>query len=271
MNKISFSKMHGLGNDFIIVNASFGARHFNAETIQRLSNRYTGVGFDQILLIEPSLQADFYCHIFNSDGSPARQCGNGLRCVARFVHENGLIKRKDLTLETVAGIFPVQIHDYEHIEITLNIPFVREKLIPLQFANQNILQAAIIDVGNPHAIFKIDDLSQVDVSKDGATIAAHLNFKEGVNVGFMQIVSNTHVRLRTFERGAGVTLACGSNACAAVVAGIVNAWLEPNVDVEFQEGKLHISWEKQDGPIKMVGPATHVYDGVLALTTHRSS
>lgn len=262
--EIRFTKMHGLGNDFVVINNLTPSCTLKQTMITQLANRHIGIGFDQLLLLEPSNQADFSCRIFNADGSEAEQCGNGLRCVARFIHETGLHKKSSLTLETKAGIFPIYIQDYDHIRVSMGVPIVQEMLTTLTLKPEMIIPISVLSLGNPHAIVKMDNL--LGITKQlGSAIATHTYFPEGANVGFMQVINPKHVRLRTFERGVGETYACGSNACAAAVAGIINGWLQAKVTVEFQYGSLLIEWEGNDYPIQMTGPATNVFSGQVIL------
>lgn len=262
----AFSKMHGLGNDFVVIDATRSTFEFNPKLIKTLAHRHTGIGFDQLLLIQPSEQADFYCQIFNSDGSEALQCGNGLRCVARFIHENQLANGEKFNLETKAGIYPVTIQDYEHIRLTMGAPKIQSTLTDLTFPDSDeSISLSILSIGNPHAIVKVDSLDSMPIHPIAEKIASHPYFPEGVNVGFMQIVDASHVRLRTIERGAGETLACGSNACAAAVAGIVNGWLNHPIQVEFECGSLFIEWDAKQQVIIMTGPATQVFRGEMEI------
>lgn len=263
---IPFTKMHGLGNDFIIVNELTNKIAWQPLTITKLSDRHRGIGFDQLLIIEPSQQADFFCRIFNADGSEAEQCGNGLRCVARFIHEEGLKKQTHFAIETKAGVYPVQLENYEHICVTMGAPQVKNALVEIDVNSEvTALPISVLSVGNPHAIVKVTSLQSAIPTQLGPAIATHRLFPEGANVGFMEVLSPNHIRLRTFERGSGETFACGSNACAAVVAGITNGWLKNKVNVEFQYGNLLIEWDGKSGPIHMTGPATRVFTGETAL------
>jgi diaminopimelate epimerase len=269
---IQFSKMHGLGNDFIIIDAI--QQTIPAEALQqavpKLANRYLGIGCDQLLVIEPSDKADFFCRIFNADGSEAEQCGNGLRCVARFVHEKKLTQTQTFSLETKAGVYPIKIENYDNIHVTMGKPVILENLKTLEIKlavseESNAIPVSILSVGNPHAIVKVGCIS-VDVAKElGSHISTNDVFPQGANVGFMHVINPHHIRLRTFERGVGLTHACGSNACAAVVAGISNGWLKEQVRVEYDYGSLEIAWAGGQHPIHMTGPATLVYAGEIIL------
>ena len=261
---LQFTKMHGLGNDFMVINAMQQLVTIDPTIITTLANRHMGIGFDQLLLIEAADEADFFCRIFNADGSEAEQCGNGLRCVARFIQEESLHKSPSFSIATISGIYPVHITDYDHIKVTMGTPDIQETLIELPITNEaGFLAASILNLGNPHAVIKVDSLDNAPIHRLAPAVASHTYFPEGVNVGFMQIINPTHIRLRTFERGAGETFACGSNACAAAIAGILNGWLNDSVTVEFRYGVLQIDWEKEKKMLHMTGPATRVYTGII--------
>lgn len=264
--KIHFAKMHGLGNDFMVINAFNQLFSLQQLPIEQLANRHIGIGFDQLLILETSKDADFFCRIFNADGSEAEQCGNGLRCVARFIHENKLHPATHFCIETKAGIFPVQINDYDHIRLILDAPNIQQTLTALTLNHdaQKVL-LSILSTGNPHAIMKVESIDKILTHQLGSAISSHPVFPQGANVGFMQIMNAQHIRLRTFERGVGETFACGSNACAAVCAGIANGWLQQSVKVEFRYGCLFIEWGGIQQPVHMTGPATQVYTGEILL------
>lgn len=274
---IKFSKMHGLGNDFAVIDAT--SQTFNLEKlpVRQLAHRYLGIGFDQLLVIEPSDKADFRCRIFNSDNSEAEQCGNGLRCIARFIHEEKLSEKSSISLETKAGIFDVVIHDYSLIQVAMGVPCFQPEKIP--FLTDSIqttyelpiyhdgadIRLSILSMGNPHAVMQVDSLEDFPVDELGIQIASYSAFPQSVNVGFMEIVDRKNIRLRTFERGVGETFACGSNACAAVVAGITNNLLDQKVKVALAFGDIWIEWEGEKKPVIMTGSATRVFDGVIFL------
>jgi diaminopimelate epimerase len=262
MNKtkpLTFTKMHGLGNDFVVLNAMQQAINTHHLPISTLGARHTGIGFDQLLIIEPSTQADFFCRIFNADGSEAEQCGNGLRCVARFIHEEGLCTQAEFNIETLAGVYAVRISDYEHIRIVMGVPHIAE--LGMQLGEVQV--DAVLSVGNPHALIKVPSIEMVEVAKVGLAVSKHAHFPHGANVGFMQVLDKTHVRLRTYERAVGETFACGSNACAAVVAGIARGWLESPVKVAFKQGTLEIEWAGEKEPVVMTGAAARVFEGEI--------
>jgi diaminopimelate epimerase len=271
-NKISFTKMQGLGNDFVIidaVNQQINLSNLSNIPISILGDRHFGIGFDQLILIESidssslSTSADFFCRIFNSDGSEAEQCGNGLRCVAKFIRDNKLHADSILKLATKAGIFSVTIHDDEKVSILMGVPNIQETKLFLSIENNSSLgPLCIISLGNPHAILSIDStLTDKEIIKLGKQISTHSYFKTGINAGLMQINNSHHIKLRTIERGAGETFACGSNACAAAAAGILLHGLDHCVEVEFQYGLLTIEWPNEREPIKMTGPAVTVFSG----------
>lgn len=258
---IPFTKMHGLGNDFVIIDSRQSKIDLQKFTLPQLSNRHMGIGFDQLLIIEPGKNgADFYCRILNADGSEAEQCGNGLRCVARYIHENKLHSNSSFTIATAAGNFPIIIQDYDHICVTLPTPIIQQSLVNITI-DQTTLLISVLSTGNPHAILKVPSIDSIIPKELAPKIAAQSYFPHGANVGFMQIIDKTHIRLRTVERGVGETHACGSNACAAVFAGKINGWLHNQVNVEFRYGKLMIECQDEKSPIKMTGPATRVFDG----------
>lgn len=263
---LHFTKMHGLGNDFVVVNAIAQPIDLQRINIANLADRHTGIGFDQLLIIQASPAADFFCRIFNADGSEAEQCGNGLRCVARFISEEGLHAHASFQVETKAGIFPLHIQDYDHIRVGLGIPNINDNLHELRIKHDpGKAQVSILSLGNPHAILKVEALDLIPTTQLGQEISTHSAFPQGANVGFMQIVNQHHIRLLTFERGVGETHACGSNACAAAVAGIANGWLQPRVKVEFRHGSLSIDWEGKHHPVYMTGPATKVFSGDILI------
>lgn len=264
---IPFHKMHGLGNDFVVIDATKQPLDMNTLPVTLMADRHLGIGFDQLLIIENSNHADYYCRILNADGSEAEQCGNGLRAVARYIHEQGLLGQKEFRLETIAGIFPVLIKDYDHIRITMtqSASNASQLEVPLPEHNKTI-QGSTLSMGNPHFIIPVDDLNDTAPMELGSLISTHPVFPQGTNVGFMQVVTRQHIRLKTIERGAGETLACGSNACAAVLTGIQQGALEPHVAVEFQHGQVTVEWEGHSKPVYMTGPAADAFRGEWPLS-----
>ncbi|UCQ17746.1 diaminopimelate epimerase [Edwardsiella tarda] len=274
---MQFAKMHGLGNDFMVVDAVTQNVYFSPELIRRLADRHTGVGFDQLLVVEPPYDPDldFHYRIFNADGSEVAQCGNGARCFARFVRIKGLTNRRDIRVSTQNGRMTLHVDDDERVTVNMGepqfdpgrIPFKAakaEKTYILRVAQQTVLCGAV-SMGNPHCVLQVEDVSQAQVALLGPALESHERFPERVNVGFMQVVDRSYIRLRVYERGAGETQACGSGACAAVAVGIQQGLLDEQVRVELPGGTLHICWQGPGTPLLMIGPATHVYDGFIHL------
>ncbi|MHB1948375.1 MAG: diaminopimelate epimerase [Gammaproteobacteria bacterium] len=264
MRPIQFCKMHGLGNDFMVVDGTSQTISINDIPFQKFANRHTGVGFDQLLLIKPSKIADFACQIFNSDGSEAEQCGNGMRCIARFIHESCLNSNNTLRIETKSGVTEIVIHDFDHITVNMGQPRI-DGTKDIQYGAQ-LLTLSILSMGNPHAILQVPSVDTFPVLEIGTQISTHSMFPQGINVGFMEIMDRQRIRLRTFERGAGETLACGSNSCAAVVAGIMNQLLDSRVRVELSLGSLLIEWQGSEEPVIMTGPAKKIFEGMISTT-----
>lgn len=282
MTKLKFTKMHGLGNDFMVIDGI--NQKFNPSTapIAAWAQRHTGVGFDQLLLIEAPRQAeaDFRYRIFNADGSEVEQCGNGARCFARFVYDKGLTSKKQIVVETAGGVIVPRLNDDGLVTVDMGVPLLAPEQIPfaaideddarsishqLVIGNETV-SVTCINMGNPHAVIVVEDIEQAPVHRLGAAIENHKQFPQRVNVGFMQIVAPRRIRLRVFERGVGETQACGTGACAAVVAGISLGLLgddEP-VEVNLPGGQLLISWQQQpDAHVWMTGPTQSVFDGEI--------
>lgn len=262
--QLQFCKMHGLGNDFVLIDAINQTFVPDKLWISRLADRHLGIGFDQLLLIEKSHHADFACRIFNADGSEAEQCGNGIRCVARFIQEESLSNLKLLSIETKAGLIKIVIHDYDKIEANMGIPNIEPTLFSIQTEiASSPIEFTALSIGNPHAIIRRNDIKNFPIEDIAGKIAHHAFFPQGVNVGFIEIIDRQHIQLRTIERGVGETFACGSNACAAVVAGIFNNLLDNKVTVHLQYGDLVIEWKGEGQPVMMLGPATRVFAGTI--------
>lgn len=261
--KIKFSKMHGLGNDFMMINTIAQPINTNELPIATLANRHTGIGFDQLLLIGPSEKADFSCRIFNSDGGEAEQCGNGMRCVGHFIREKALSTKNPLRIETKAGIIEIENANEQRFRVNMGMP---RDLTTLSLNVQNKkFNLYLASFGNPHAVFIVDDVINSAAVAFGAAISTHTAFPRGTNVGFMEIVNRNKIRLRTYERGTGETLACGSNSCAAVVSGIKQNLLDSKVEVEVALGSLEIEWRGEGQPVYMTGKAANVFDGEITL------
>lgn len=272
---LKFSKMHGLGNDFVVIDAINQSVDLSVAEIQMLANRQFGVGCNQLLLVErpEDAKVDFRYRIFNADGSEVAQCGNGVRCFARFVIDNGLTDKTTIAVETNSGIvYPTVVG--ELIRVDMGLPQFEPTSLPMEAEaeahnyplklNQNITaNISAVSVGNPHAVLVVDKVDTAEVALLGPLIESHAVFPERVNAGFMQIISRNEIRLRVYERGAGETLACGTGACAAVVTGIRNGWLDNSVTVKLAGGDLEIEWAGDGESVWMTGPATHVFDGEI--------
>ena len=276
---IRFTKMHGLGNDFVVLDAVTQDIRINSQMAQSLADRHFGIGCDQILIVEPpsSPELDFNYRIFNSDGSEVSQCGNGARCFAKFVRDQQLTSKSKIRVQTASGILELNIEG-QLISVSMGVPSFLSTDIPFSNAdarepeNQvshlikvgNIDQRlALVSMGNPHAVLRVDNIRQAPVATLGPAIGSHIQFPEGINVGFMAIRSRREIDLRVYERGAGETLACGSGACAAVVAGKQQDLLDSEVKVNLSGGQLDIVWTGEGQPVVMTGPATSVFDGRL--------
>jgi diaminopimelate epimerase len=274
---LTFTKMHGLGNDFVVIDAINQSVSLTPQQVQQLADRHFGIGCDQLLLVETpsSKEADFRYRIYNADGGEVQQCGNGARCFMRFVHEQGLTDKSRLQVETLGG--PLQLLQQPDGQISVDmgiprlepedIPFIastRAAAYPLDVLDRQI-EIAAISMGNPHAVLRVDDVRTAPVATIGPVIEAHPRFPASTNVGFMEIVNDGCIRLRVFERGAGETLACGSGACAAVVAGRQWEVLGEKVKVILNGGELVVSWAGEGQPVLMTGPATTVYQGRIEL------
>ncbi|MDM1245321.1 diaminopimelate epimerase [Acinetobacter indicus] len=274
---LEFTKMHGLGNDFMVVDLISQRAYFDSLTIQRLADRHFGVGFDQLLVVEPPdvPNADFKYRIFNADGSEVEQCGNGVRCFARFVHERQLTSKTKIKVQTKAGIVEPELGQNGWVRVNMGqpkflpqeIPFIADEpdnLYDLMLANEERLSIDVVNMGNPHAVTIVQDILTADVARLGPQIESHERFPQRVNAGFMQILDEQHARLRVFERGVGETLACGTGACAAAVSGMRRGVLASKVEIELAGGKLQIEWKEGD-VVWMTGPTANVYEGRLDL------
>ncbi len=274
---LEFTKMHGLGNDFMVVDLISQRAYLDTLTIQRLANRNFGVGFDQLLIVEPPdiPSADFKYRIFNADGSEVEQCGNGVRCFARFVHERQLTTKTKIKVQTKAGIVEPELGTNGWVRVNMGypkflpqeIPFVAEEpenLYDIDLAGGEKLTIDVVNMGNPHAVTIVPDVLTADVAKIGPQVESHMRFPARVNAGFMQIIDEKHARLRVYERGVGETLACGTGACAAAVSGMRRGLLASKVEIELAGGKLQIEWKEGD-VVWMTGPTANVYEGRLDL------
>jgi len=274
---IRFTKMQGLGNDFVVIDAINQSIELDIDQLRYLADRRFGVGCDQILLVEAPQQpqVDFNYRIFNADGSEVEQCGNGARCFARFVHDKGLSTKTQIPVATASGIIHLWMENDGQVTVNMGAPVFEPARIPflaeakadsytLELADEH-LDISVVSMGNPHAVLKVDDVDTAPVNQLGALIESHSRFPRRVNAGFMQVLERDEIRLRVFERGSGETLACGSGACAAVVAGRQRGWLDDMVSVSLPGGILQINWEGQGQPVLMTGPAVSVFEGEINL------
>jgi diaminopimelate epimerase len=276
--KFEFTKMQGLGNDFVVIDAINQQITLNAEQIRFLSDRHFGIGFDQLLLVEKSTQenADYRYGIYNADGGKVAQCGNGARCFARFVRDKGLSDKNELCVETNSGQLILHFADDDLITVNMGVPKHHPTLIPLLADQESKFYSALVNnvekafgavsMGNPHAILEVNDINTAPVEELGAALENHTIFPERANIGFMQVLDKQQIKLRVFERGAGETLACGSGACAAVVIGIEHQLLDNEVLVELPGGNLKIAWAGRCQPVFMSGPAISVFDGIIEIS-----
>ncbi|HIG42085.1 MAG: diaminopimelate epimerase [bacterium] len=278
---LRFTKMHGLGNDFVFLDLISQSVTIHREQIKLLGDRRLGVGFDQLLTVEPpdDPEVDFKYRIYNADGTEAEQCGNGARCFLRFVRDRGLTTKTCIKLQTNTGIISCKLEKDGNITVDMGppvlqpegIPFITDRaqiLYPLEVnlplcSTISHVDVTTVNMGNPHAVIVVDDVETAPVVQLGTIIEKHDRFPERVNVGFMQIQSRGSISLRVFERGVGETQACGSGACAAVVAGRLQGLLDESVDVSLPGGNLRIEWQGDDANVKMTGPASRVYEGRL--------
>lgn len=275
--KIEFTKMHGLGNDFMVIDGVNQDINLSNTQIRLLSDRHFGIGFDQLLLVEKSSNktTDFKYRIFNADGSEVSQCGNGARCFARFVYDKGLTTKKEIRVDTHAGQLILVLNDNGLVTVNMGIPRHKPSEIPLIAEqesltyyvemNNNKVSFGSVSMGNPHAVIKVDSVKLAPVEEIGKQLESHILFPERVNVGFMEIINRQKIKLRVYERGTAETLACGSGACAAVVVGIEQGFLDNYVEVELLGGKLHINWQGRGYPVFMTGSAERVFEGLIEL------
>ncbi|MEP5764139.1 MAG: diaminopimelate epimerase [Halieaceae bacterium] len=275
--RLKFTKMHGLGNDFVVIDLISQRCNLRAGHIRKLADRRRGVGCDQVLVVEPPQHpdVDFRYRIYNADGREVEQCGNGARCFAQFVREQRLTSHDRIVVETSAGQMQLQVREDQLVEVNMGVPELIPAEIPFKATSQaasyplmvadQSLQISAVSMGNPHAVTLVDDVDTAPVAELGPVIEQHPDFPEQVNAGFMQLLSPTEIKLRVFERGVGETQACGSGACAAVVAGRLQGLLEEKVTVKLTGGELEIAWAGESHPVIMTGPATTVYEGSIQL------
>lgn len=274
---IKFTKMHGAGNDFVVLDGVRQHIDLGPEQLRLLADRHFGVGCDQILLVEKAhhKDADFRYRIFNADGGEVEQCGNGARCFARFVHEQKLTPKREIVVETQGGLIAPRLEQDGRVTVNMGAPVFEPARIPfnggsgavsepLEVANETLLISAV-SMGNPHAVQVVDDIEHAPVAELGPLIEHHPRFPNRVNAGFMQVMDKHHIRLRVYERGAGETLSCGTGACAAVVSGIRRGLLDSPVNVATHGGTLTIAWDGEGAAVLMTGPAITVFEGEINL------
>lgn len=277
---LEFTKMHGLGNDFMVIDLVTQRFELTTDLVKLMGDRHLGIGFDQLLVVEPPLRpdVDFSYRIFNADGTEVEQCGNGARCFARFVQARKLSFKQRLRVETASGIITLTTDRYGWVQVDMgkpsfepdDIPFTPKAITKIQNAYHldvagTPVQLFVANIGNPHAVIKVDDILEAEVEKLGKAIESHPAFPERVNVGFMQVMNQRHIRLRVYERGVGETQACGTGACAAVAVGVREGWLDEGEEVRAQlyGGSMLIHWQ-QGYSVMMTGPTAFVYEGVFS-------
>ncbi len=275
--RLKFTKMHGLGNDFVVLDATRAPLALSEEELRLLADRHFGVGCDQVLQVENARtpDADFYYRIFNADGGEVEQCGNGARCFVRYVHDKGLTAKTKIRVGTLSGIIEPTLEPDGQVTVNMGGPVFTPALIPFVVREQaltydlpidkKIIKINSLSMGNPHAVQVVPDILKADVDTEGPLIESHPQFPNRVNAGFMQVMDRGHIKLRVYERGAGETLACGTGACAAVVAGIQRGLLDTRVRVTTRGGDLGISWAGEGSPVMMTGPAVTVFEGEMDL------
>ena len=276
---VNFTKMHGLGNDFVVIEALEHEFTLDSAQIRRLADRHFGIGFDQLLLVEAPRtdDMDFSYRIFNADGREVEQCGNGARCFARFVYDRGLTDKQTIRVGTRSGIIIPRLHDDGSVTVDMGAPVFDPEKIPFT-ANRrsdrydievdgNRLLIGALSMGNPHAVLLVDDVDAAPVTTLGPRLENHPRFPQQTNAGFMQVLDNHNIKLRVWERGSGETLACGTGACAASVFGIQQGMLDSPVTVQLRGGRLEIQWQGDEQPVLMRGPTEYVYEGSLPTET----
>lgn len=280
MQTFKFSKMHGAGNDYIYVNCFEESIEDINETAAKVSDRHFGIGSDGLVLICPSKVADFRMDMYNSDGTQAEMCGNATRCVGKYVYDRGLTDKTQVTLETLAGIKILDLNvkegKVESVCVNMGSPELKSKNIPInskleRFVNEPVLvdgreyKVTGVSMGNPHAVTFIDDTDSLEIEKIGPKFENHPMFPKRINTEFAQIVDRNTIKMRVWERGAGETLACGTGACATLVAAVLNGLTDDEADLILLGGTLHIRWDREENKVYMTGPAQFVFDGVISL------
>jgi diaminopimelate epimerase len=275
--RLKFTKMHGLGNDFVVLDATAHSLELTAQQLRFIADRHFGVGCDQILQVEAPRESgtDFYYRVFNADGGEVEQCGNGARCFVRYVRAKGLTAKTEIRVGTRTGMIVPRLEADGQVTVDMGVPVFDPPRLPfgapkraltydLEIDEKHLVISAI-SMGNPHAVQIVDDVDAAPVASEGPRIEGHARFPQRVNAGYMQVLDRRHIRLRVYERGAGETLSCGTGACAAAVAGIMRGLLDAHVRATTRGGDLDISWAGEGQPVMMTGPAVTVFDGELNL------
>jgi len=274
---MKFTKMHGAGNDFVVIDGVRQAINLSPEQLRLLADRNFGVGCDQILLVEKaqSQEADFRYRIFNADGGEVEQCGNGARCFVRFVHEQKLTSKREIVVETKSGMIMPRLEEDGRVTVNMGAPIFEPARIPFSGGTEQVSEAlevggetlhiSALSMGNPHAVQVVENVETAEVARLGPLIEQHARFPKRVNAGFMQVVDHNSIKLRVYERGTGETLACGTGACAAAVAGIRLGLVQSPVHVLTRGGALSIAWAGVGEPVFLTGPAITVFQGEIAL------
>ncbi|MGH8648640.1 MAG: diaminopimelate epimerase [Burkholderiales bacterium] len=275
--RLKFTKMHGLGNDFVVLDALARPLALTSEQLRHIADRHFGIGCDQVLQVEPPRQpdTDFYYRIFNADGGEVEQCGNGARCFVRYVRDRGLTAKRELRVGTRAGVIVPRLEDDGRVTVDMGVPEFEPSRIPFEAparatsyaleVDGRRLEISALSMGNPHAVQVVPDIERAPVATEGPLIERHPRFPQRVNAGYVQIVSRRRILLRVHERGAGETLACGTGACAAVAAGVLRGLLDREVTVTARGGDLGISWAGEGTPVMMTGPAESVFEGEMEI------
>ncbi|MFW1677322.1 diaminopimelate epimerase [Pontibacter sp. JAM-7] len=274
---VRFTKMHGLGNDFMVLDLVSQRIKVTPKLVKKLGDRHTGIGFDQLLIVEPPTEpdVDFSYRIFNADGSEVENCGNGARCFARFVRDKRLTAKQDIRVQTANGRAQLKLRQDKQVEVNMGAPVLAPAQVPFQAEQQAVtyrlevldttVELSAVSMGNPHGVLLVDSVDTAPVATLGPALEKHSSFPAKANIGFMQVVSRNEIKLRVFERGVGETQACGTGACAAVVAGRLRGLLDMPVTVHLPGGALEISWTGDGEPVIMTGPATTVFEGQIFL------
>ncbi|MHB1950411.1 MAG: diaminopimelate epimerase [Acidiferrobacteraceae bacterium] len=272
---VRFTKMHGLGNDFVVLDGVRQSFALDAPRVRRIADRHRGVGCDQLLVVDPPPRpgVDFGYRIFNADGGEVEQCGNGARCFAHFVHDEGLTSRRELVVATRGGLIELRIEPDGQVTVNMGVPDLDPAAVPFEAAHPEIVYAldvagqtvdvTVLSLGNPHAVQFVQDVDRAPVGTQGPAVVGHPRFPRGVNAGYAELCGRSRLRVRVYERGAGETLACGTGACAAVAAGRLRGLLDERVRVDLRGGPLEVQWAGPGQSLLMTGPATRVYDGII--------